>query len=175
LGYLKGIEKRLAVLLAQTNRCHPFSLSIIEARGSISAEDVVVLTSSEVLVNKFEMQELKSKGISVHALFYHLDDNLVLSNTVFLVEKKTGRNQFSSIQPFLTPSDVQWEDVHLTFITEEKVRIKIKNIRKEYSYSEMGFANKRNGYPISPWSVLYILSEKQGEIGWDSSLDSKLI
>jgi hypothetical protein len=65
--------------------------------------------------------------------------------------------------PFAPPGTC-WEDVRITFLSDERVEIQIGSQRETRNYEEMGFGDRRNGTPTKSWILLRGLASKQGII-----------
>ena len=72
----------------------------------------------------------------------------------------------------LPPKARNWDDLTITFISDERVNIEWKDGGRETrSYEEMGFGDGRNQRPVTAWIALRELSGKSGE---PMRLDKKL-
>jgi hypothetical protein len=59
---------------------------------------------------------------------------------------------------------VNWEDIEVSFLSEERVQISIGPQGETRNYEEMGFGSKKNGSPVLAWAALRILAEGGGVI-----------
>ena len=57
-----------------------------------------------------------------------------------------------------------WEEVKILFVSDERVQIWIADEHETRNYTEMGFADQRNGTPSKSWRVLLTLAQNQGMI-----------
>jgi hypothetical protein len=58
----------------------------------------------------------------------------------------------------------KWEDIEISFLSDERVQITIGAQRDTRNYDEMGFANKKDGKPVLAWQVLRTMAEAGGVI-----------
>lgn len=56
----------------------------------------------------------------------------------------------------------RWEQVEITFTSEERVRIKIGEHIETRNYNDFGFEDGRTGKPNRAWSAFRILAEQNG-------------
>jgi hypothetical protein len=74
--------------------------------------------------------------------------------------------------------DTHWEDIKITLLSDETVRIKISDHEEIYHYSEIGLSDKRKGdKPTQLWILLKLFAQNHGFISGDnidSNYDSKL-
>ena len=64
------------------------------------------------------------------------------------------------------PSGTRWEDFIIYFLSDERVKISVRGMEEELSYSDIGFLDRRSGKPDSQWAFLRILSKNGGEVSW---------
>lgn len=57
-----------------------------------------------------------------------------------------------------------WEDVEISFISDERVQVKFGGQPQTYNYAEMGFADRRTAKPNQAWGILRALAEAGGVI-----------
>jgi hypothetical protein len=55
------------------------------------------------------------------------------------------RSQVRPLDPFPTPDGTLWKDVTITFLSDHRIRIAVKDVTETRSYAEMGFEDKRGG------------------------------
>jgi hypothetical protein len=60
------------------------------------------------------------------------------------------------------PRAVNWEDIEILFLSDLRVQIKTSNQVGTRNYSEMGFADARNGNPDKAWLTLQTLARSWG-------------
>ena len=59
---------------------------------------------------------------------------------------------------------VDWEDIEITFLSDERVSVKTGNENRTYNYAEMGFEDRRSGKPNRAWGLLRTLAQAGGVI-----------
>jgi hypothetical protein len=70
-------------------------------------------------------------------------------------------------EPPVQPEPVaawQWEQLRLTFLSREVVRVEYPGHDANRNPQEMGFADKRDGRPIQAWAFLYALAVEDGTV-----------
>lgn len=67
-----------------------------------------------------------------------------------IINKDTATN----IIPFLTPPGAKWNDLEMTIIGYEKVKLKVKSEIQTTDYIKMGFEYRRTGKPNDAWKRL---------------------
>lgn len=79
-----------------------------------------------------------------------------------------GRPENRKIFP--CPSDTAWEQVRITLLSDDAVRIKTPSGEARFSYHGLGFVDKRKGdKPTALWGLLKILAQNQGTISPQNS------
>ena len=68
--------------------------------------------------------------------------------------------------------EVDWEDIEITFLSDERVQVRMGEQNPTYNYAEMGFADSRSGKPNQAWRLLRTLAQAKGVIP-DSARDGK--
>jgi len=58
----------------------------------------------------------------------------------------------------------KWEDIEISFLSDERVQITIGTQIETRNYHEMGFASKQNGTPVRAWQVLRSMAETEGVV-----------
>jgi hypothetical protein len=71
-------------------------------------------------------------------------------------------NQSAAKRTSARPPAQQWEEVSITFLSEERVQTWIANQPETCNYAEIGFADRRNGKPNKSWAVLRFLAQNAG-------------
>ena len=71
--------------------------------------------------------------------------------------------------PDTLPAGTQWDQIYLRFLNEENVFIMARQFKRQASYIEMGFADKRGKKPSpnAQWDFLKLLAKKNGVIAYD--------
>ena len=63
------------------------------------------------------------------------------------------------------PQGTRWGDVTITLVSNDTVKVSIKDLTKRLHFSEMNFSDKRKGdSPTMLWKLLIILIKNQGEL-----------
>jgi hypothetical protein len=65
-----------------------------------------------------------------------------------------------------------WEGIEITFISDERVQVKVGPQAQTLNYTEMGFDDQRSGKPNEAWGLLRALAKAGGVIP-ESARDSK--
>ena len=66
---------------------------------------------------------------------------------------------------FPTMPGLKWEEVTITFISKDSVRITARGVSEVYTFSQMGFTDRRKGdLPDKRWLFLLFLAKNGGEI-----------
>jgi len=85
-------------------------------------------------------------------------------------QKSPTPDHFSTRFP--TPSGTKWEEVTITFISNESIRIKAREVSKKFHFSEIGFGDRRSAdKPNMIWKYFHALAQLSGELAWDDPLD----
>ena len=61
-----------------------------------------------------------------------------------------------------TPKAPAWEDIEISFLSEERVQIRIGSQTETRNYGEMGFASKKNGAKVAAWETFQQLAAAGG-------------
>ena len=74
------------------------------------------------------------------------------------------------------PPGTRWEDIKITLISNDTVRIKTPDSEKRFTYSELGLLDERTGdRPTRLWGLLKIFAQNQGVFSADNTdYDPKL-
>ena len=76
---------------------------------------------------------------------------------------KYKSNNPEKIKPFPCEAGTKWEDVKITLIASDTVRIETPNGKGRYTYHELGMADKRPGdKPKEVWETLKLFASNQG-------------
>ena len=62
------------------------------------------------------------------------------------------------------PAAQRWENIEITFLSDERVEILIDRHRETHNYSELGFNDRRTGKPNEQWAVLQLLARNDGTL-----------
>ena len=63
-------------------------------------------------------------------------------------------------RPF--PHAAKWEDIEISFLSDERVQITVGTQSETRNYAEMGFASKKNGTPVLAWVTLSAMARAGG-------------
>ena len=67
-----------------------------------------------------------------------------------------------------------WDEVQITFVSNESIRIQAGDLDKPFSYAELGFKDGRKvDTPDTRWRTLQKLAQ-HGEISWETDTDQKI-
>jgi hypothetical protein len=62
------------------------------------------------------------------------------------------------------PQAHKWEDIEISFLSDERVQITMGTETETRNYAEMGFASKKNGTPVLAWNTLRTMAQAGGVI-----------
>jgi hypothetical protein len=80
-------------------------------------------------------------------------------------EKKPRQKEISH---FPSPGDLKWGEVTLTFVSDDTLRIKARDITERFHFAEIGFSDRRKvDTPKKSWLLLREFASNQGELAWD--------
>lgn len=60
--------------------------------------------------------------------------------------------------------EVDWEDIEITFVSDERVQVRMGGKNSTFNYDEMGFMDRRSGKPNQGWRLLRTLAQVKGVI-----------
>jgi hypothetical protein len=84
-------------------------------------------------------------------------------NPAFESEEPTKESSEETVVRFPTPEGAAWgQDIEMTFIDDEIIKIKVRDISRVYNFAELGFKNRRNGRPNRIWDVFRELADNGG-------------
>jgi hypothetical protein len=79
------------------------------------------------------------------------------------------KNDDDSLRKFPLIKGLEWREVKIEFKTIDSIKITAKNISKLYTYSELGFKDKKKGnLPNILWGTLYDLASNEGKLTTES-------
>jgi len=93
------------------------------------------------------------------------------------VETKKPYRQFESIAEFPSPENLKWEEVSMSFISNETLKIRARGQTKRYHYNQLGFQDKRQvDTPNKLWLMLKgIFASEYGRLAYErTNLDISL-
>ncbi len=105
--------------------------------------------------------------------FYPIEQVESLSSTTPKQQNLVAHSPKLTVAP-----GTHWEDIKITLLSDEMVRIKISDQEELYHYSELRLSDKRKGdKPTQLWFLLKVFAQNHGFISGDnidSDYDSKL-
>jgi hypothetical protein len=85
-------------------------------------------------------------------------------------EKSLSSKTKRSIACFPMSHDAKWKDVHIEFLSKDKIRVRVGKEKREYHMSQIGFANDKDPEkPTKGWKILQFLAMNR-----DLSSDSRV-
>ncbi|RJQ74156.1 MAG: hypothetical protein C4519_17170 [Desulfobacteraceae bacterium] len=145
-------------------------------KNLIQQEALVVLTPISTGQDLEFIGALHSGGMVQAALIDVLNpDNFQLSLHGFLAKIPsaiTAEQTPKSIFP--SPPDLRWEEVVISFVSNDSIRIQARGKSERFTFAEIGFKDGRKGdLPDSIWKFFRDgLAANGGEIHWKTKLDS---
>jgi hypothetical protein len=76
------------------------------------------------------------------------------------VTERPGGSPMGAANP--NPPANKWEDIEISFLSDERVQIRIGAHTETRNHAEMGFASKQNGQPVLAWGALRTMAEGGG-------------
>ena len=99
------------------------------------------------------------------SLFSHTDRNPAFLKIGGEMSKKQSRKRFSSeMVPVKTSDDINWNDVKITFVSDEEILVQYAKESSSRNFKNTGFEDGRSGKPIASWAVLREAATRSGEI-----------
>ena len=84
--------------------------------------------------------------------------------------KRLGSN--TSRFPYI--AGLRWEEVTITFISDDSVKVSAREVSRKFIFAELGFKDNRKGdMPDTRWALLRELAAHSGEIAWDTPVERK--
>ena len=87
------------------------------------------------------------------------------------LSKEKVEKELEPIARFPSPKNLKWEEVNVTFVSNETLEIRARGIIKKYNFAQLGFQDSRKvDSPNTLWRLLkdYFASEYL-EIAWERS------
>jgi hypothetical protein len=78
--------------------------------------------------------------------------------------KTTAETPERSLIGGAKPQAHKWEDIEISFLSDERVQITMGAQSETRNYAEMGFASKQNGTPVLAWTTLRTMAQAGGVI-----------
>jgi hypothetical protein len=75
-------------------------------------------------------------------------------------------------EPVPTVVEGKWEEIEISFISDERVQIRRGKKTKTLNYAEFGFDDARTGSPNQAWGILRRLAELSGTI--ENAMEARL-
>lgn len=147
-----------------------------------SADGVLARLSIEWSYKYRAMQQLKRRLAVVTASAViqgiHLEDatNRETPEAKAIEKRPRSKEGQEQIARFPSPKDLKWEEVSMTFVSNETLEIRARGVVKKYHYAQIGFQDKRKvDAPNMLWLLLKdAIASEYGEIAWErSNLDLK--
>ena len=109
---------------------------------------------------------------SIRSLTEKVDElNSTLRQTEAPLVTKEAEATKSLLPPIKASS---WDEVQITFVSNESIRIQAGDLDKPFSYAELGFKDGRKvDTPDTRWRTLQKLAQ-HGEISWKTDTDQKI-
>ena len=88
------------------------------------------------------------------------------------------KTQLEPIAKFPSPENLNWEEVNMSFVSNETLEIRARGVVKKYHYAQLGFKDRRQvDVPNRLWSLLkYVFASEDGEISAERThIDWKLL
>ena len=81
------------------------------------------------------------------------------------------KNAERPIAQFLSPPGLRWEEVTITFISDDSIKVEARGHTEKYTFAEIGFKDRRKGdLPDTRWGTLKTIAEHEGEVPWKANL-----
>jgi len=78
--------------------------------------------------------------------------------------RQEGANVSEPVPPGKGNPEVNWENITILFLSDERVQVEAGATAGTYNYAEMGFMDKRSGRPNQAWGILRTLARAGGVI-----------
>jgi len=99
------------------------------------------------------------------SLFNSTDKNSYLLKIGGKISKKQSQKRFSTeMVPVKTNEGIKWNDVKITFISDEEILVQYAKESFYRNFKNTGFEDGRSGKPIASWAVLREAATRKGEI-----------
>jgi hypothetical protein len=90
------------------------------------------------------------------------------------VQETVPTAQQKNKEPFSQMPDLRWDDITITFVSNDSVKIQARNKAKTFLYADLGFRDARKGdLPTKAWDFLELLAEKGGQIDFNTLRSSR--
>ena len=81
-------------------------------------------------------------------------------------QENPSQREADASEPAAPPlkQEIDWEDITISFLSDERVQVDGGTQTGTYNYAEMGFTDRRSGRPNQAWGVLRALARAGGTI-----------
>jgi len=69
---------------------------------------------------------------------------------------------------FPTPTGATWQQLQMRFLDGHQVQVRIGDLTRALSYTQMGMAKRSNGQPTVQWQLLTLFAKERGQLTWHS-------
>jgi hypothetical protein len=145
-GVKKPDARTVATILAERVK---LTRGLVLVPGELPAPGL--LPSQAIAVSLGEVLRLEETGVILDRAL--LDD---------YAERLAGEKAKPAMLPIAVPSGFAWSQVTIEFVSDEDVRIWTVGEPTVKSFSDLGFANARDGQPTKPWHLLREFAGHEG-------------
>lgn len=76
----------------------------------------------------------------------------------------TPKNSVQAANAQESPRDQTWQEIHIAFLSDERIQITTQKKHETLNFGEFGFADGRTGKPNSAWATLRTLAQNHGTL-----------
>jgi hypothetical protein len=142
-----------------------------------------------IFQNQLKLKEIPEKkfdlffpSIERHKLLSTKRINAEIDLHVLTIDRKMKhklnqkQNIFEDfIKKFPKIDSLKWNEVKITFISKDSLKITAREKKETFTFSQIGFEDKRKGdLPNKLWELLYLFAENKGIIDWSSDTSENL-
>jgi len=80
-----------------------------------------------------------------------------------------GAEAESGMVHFPTPAGARWRNVEIRFTDPQAASVRVGDVHRVLTYTQMGMANKKNGKPTVQWELLWSFAQGNGLLDWSHS------
>ncbi len=92
------------------------------------------------------------------------------THTAPLIERGPFRSGLPR-PPFPALASLKWDEISISFLADDLVRIKARNVDKKFNFGQMGFTDGRKGdEPNRQWELLKVLARNSGKVSWQDNV-----
>lgn len=154
-GVLESIHPVLGVLESEAGQDQGLDL-----RLHLCLEDVLkYLMFPRDRIEELREEEFKGVEARRHPELNELERSARLGTS-------SGANLFQGLE------NLRWDEIVISFVTDDAVRIRTRRVDATYTYVEMGFKNRkaRDASPDANWRIFRtVFAPVHGEVFWSSS------